>query len=33
MGDISIDFLHGVCGDFSSNGLQKVFVSFHPPDY
>lgn len=32
MGDRIIDFLYRVRGDFSPNGLQKVFFSFYPED-
>lgn len=32
MGDRTIDFLYRVRGDFSPNGLQKVFFSFYPED-
>ena len=32
MGKVTIDFSHRVLGDFSPNGLQKVFISFHPSD-
>lgn len=28
----SIDFLYKVRGNFSPNGLQKIFISFHPSD-
>jgi len=32
MDKITIDFSYRVRGNFSPNGLQKVFVSFHPSD-
>ncbi len=32
MGKKRIDFSYKVRGDFSPNGLQKVFLSFHPED-
>lgn len=32
MGNIIIDFSYKVRGNFSPNGLQKVFFSFHPSD-
>ena len=32
MGNKTIDFSYRVRGDFSPNGLQKVFFSFYPKD-
>lgn len=32
VGNVSIEFFHKVRGNFSPNGLQKVFLSFHPAD-
>lgn len=32
MGNKRIDFSYRVGGDFSPNGLQRVFISFHPED-